>query len=61
MPTYPWDDFYVPNTKKELVEWLHFHYKGSVSKAFFQSKPKEQLYAIYYQVRRKLNAPTIVR
>jgi hypothetical protein len=41
--------FWIPQTKRELVDWLSKRYQ--IKKSKFGKKPKNQLYAIYFNIR----------
>ena len=49
-------DFYVPKTKRELVDWIKRGYldRGQCV-AGLERKPVKQLYAIFYQLRREFD------
>lgn len=44
-------DYWKPQFKWQLVDWLSRRYKESKSK--FNRKNKKQLYAIYHSIRKK--------
>lgn len=43
-------NYYIPSTKKSLVEWLAVFYPITDLK----KRPKNQLYAIYHKIRKGL-------
>jgi len=46
------NNFYIPRTKKELIEYLRKHMGEHCYRAL-RSMKKKQLYAIYYKSREK--------
>ena len=46
------NDYWTPQFKWQLTEWLSKYYKTSKSK--FEKIKKSQLYTIYYNTRNKL-------
>ena len=43
--------YYVPKSKRDLVEYLRFYYPGTKDKLMKQEK--KQLFAIYYNILKK--------
>ena len=53
-------DFYVPRSKRELVEWIKQRYMAiGQCVSGLERKPTKQLYAIFYSLRKEfdLNEP----
>ena len=53
MPTKP--DFYIPNNKRELIALIKRQYWINGQTTYgLEQKPKKQLYAIYYNIRKNI-------
>ena len=44
-------DYWIPATKREVVEWLHAYYGGRYSRSFFRAKGRGECYAIFFKLR----------
>lgn len=47
-------NFYIPKTKKDIISWIEKYYADhGMTKPKLNTKPKNQLYVIFYELRRE--------